>query len=162
MTHSTATLTAPPLLFTPSSDPAPVEQAVALSIAASFPPETYLWIECHRPDGGMQLWHAWTEGGDVLGDQVDDVAMAAGLDAADWLDLTIRHQQDSTRGRIVIKAHPLRPILADVQAGARAEDGLREAVLRCLRIAAQEAGRAPRATAPRWLGVGPVLTARRY
>lgn len=158
---TTPVLAPPPLMFTPSADPAPVEQAVALSIASGFPPETYLWIECHQQDGGMHLWHAWTEGGDVLGDQVDDLAVAAGLDAADWLDLTIRHQQVSSRGRIVIKAHPLRPLLADVQGGAGAPADLREALLRCLRYAAQESGRAPRDIVPRWLGVGPVLTARR-
>ncbi|WP_327385014.1 hypothetical protein [Streptomyces sp. NBC_01207] len=158
---TTATLSPPPLL-TPTADPGPVEQALAASIAAQYPPETYLWIEHPQPDGGVIIRHRWTAGGNALGDEVDGVAMAAGLDAIDWLDLTIRHQQVSHRGRIAVKAHPLRPLLADIQAGTRAEDGVRDYLQRALDLAAEQAGRRPRGRAPRWIGVGPALVNRNH
>ncbi|MFF4385571.1 hypothetical protein ACFY0G_02075 [Streptomyces sp. NPDC001552] len=157
---TTSAVLAPPLMFTPSDDPAPVEQAVALSIAASYPPETYLWIECHRPDGGMQLWHAWTQGGDVLGDHVDQVAVASGLDAPDWFEIAGRHEQVAHRGRIVIRAHPLRPVLADVKAGVRCPHDRRAGLRQLIVTAAGLSGQVPHTHMPRWFGVGPVLATR--
>ncbi|WP_241990552.1 hypothetical protein [Streptomyces sp. AC1-42T] len=72
-----------PAVLTPTGNPTPVEQAVAEGIAAGFDPEMFLWINFRRPDGGVRVWYAWTAGGEPLGDRVDQLATAGGLDAAD-------------------------------------------------------------------------------
>jgi hypothetical protein len=152
--------TAPrPALLVPTGDPTPVERAAADGIAAGFPPETFLWIEFHRPDGGARIWYAWTAGGQPLGDRVDHLALAAGLDATDWLHIGDRHCAHSTRGRIAIQAYPLRPVLADVQGGVRGPLDRREALRRVITCAADMTGQTPRAAAPGWLGFGPALLA---
>lgn len=159
---TTITTPVPPVILTPSSDSGPVEQALVESLLAGAEPETFLWIEFHRPDGGVRLRYAWTAGGAPLGDRIDDVAMGSGYDAADWLTITAAHRADSTRGRIVVQAHRLRPILADVQAGVRGTAAKREEVGRVLTVAAEYAGRPLQGppVLPRWLGVGPVLLNR--
>ncbi|MER6109333.1 hypothetical protein [Streptomyces hirsutus] len=153
----------PPLALTPSNDPRPVEQAVVDGIAADFPPETFLWIVFHRPDGGARVWYAWTAGGVPLGNDIDRRALAAPLDAADWLHLMGQHLERSTRGRIQIDAHPLRPILGDLQAGLRAPDEERVKLRRMVELAADLTGQARPADRPvRWVGVGPdILNSRR-
>ncbi|MFF4409768.1 hypothetical protein [Streptomyces sp. NPDC001404] len=158
---TTAALPAPPLLPAPSDDATPVEKAAADSIAADFAPETFLWLTFRRPDGGVRIWYAWTAGGHSLGDRVDRRALAAGYDAADWLHIADRHQLRRARGRVEITAYPLRPVLADVQAGVRAPEDRREGIRRAVRKAGELTGQAPRTLTPRWLGFGPALTSRR-
>lgn len=157
MTTTTATR---PLLI-PTNNPTPVEHAAVDGILNGFDPETFLWIVFHRPDGGARVWYAWTDGGQPLGNQVDDHALAAGLDCADWLHIGDRHCQQSTRGRIDIQAYALRPILTDVQAGVRSPDDRRTALRRLIDCAAEHTGQTPRPGVPRWLGVGPTLLARK-
>lgn len=86
--------------------------------------------------------------------------MAAGYDAADWLHIAGRHEHVTTRGRIEIKAYPLRQVLADVLADVRGPQERREGLRRVLDAAAEHAGRGPCTAIPRWLGFGPALTAR--
>ncbi|AEM89018.1 hypothetical protein [Streptomyces violaceusniger] len=152
----TATLTASTALV-PTGDRAPVENAVVGGIADGFGPETFLWVEFHRPDGGMRIKYVWTDGGQQLGDRIDSLAMTAGMDTADWLHVADRHEMVSSRGRLKIKAYPLRPVLADVQGGVRAPEELRESVRRLLRVAGEITGQVPRTLTPRWMGFGPVL-----
>lgn len=153
------TIATTPLLI-PTSDPTPVEKAAVDSILDGFEPETFLWIVFHRPDGGARIWYAWTEGAQPLGNHIDRRALTAGLDAADWFHIGDRHCQHTSRGRIAIQAHPLRPILADVQNGVRSPEDLR-ARLRCvIDCAARQTGQAPRPGMPRWFGFGPALVNR--
>jgi hypothetical protein len=149
----TDTLTRP--LLIPTGDPTPVEQAAVEGIADMFEPETFLTITFHRPDGGARVWYAWTDGGRPLGDRIDTLAAASGMDGADWLDLSIRHARDSERGRIAIQAHPLRPVLGDVEGGIRAPGEFRDRLGRGL----SQLGRSP-ARMP-WLGFGPKLVTTR-
>lgn len=151
-----------PVALTPHDDPTPVEQAAVDGIVGDFPPETFLWIVFHRPDGGARVWYAWTAGGHPLGDDIDRRALAAPLDAADWLYFMGRHVERRTRGRIQIDAHPLRPILADLQAGVRAPDDERAKVRRMVEVAADLTGQeCPPPRPIRWVGVGPDLLARK-
>jgi hypothetical protein len=154
------TTTTAPLLI-PTSDPTPVEKAAVDGILNGFEPETFLWINFHRPDGGVRIWYAWTECGQPLGNQVDTAALAAGLDAADWLHIGDRHCRHSSRGRIAVQAYALRPVLADVRNGVRGPDDRRDGLLRVIACAAAETGQTPRPGVPRWLGMGPGLLARR-
>ncbi|MGK5733191.1 hypothetical protein [Streptomyces sp. URMC 124] len=150
-----------PATLTPTNDPAPVVQAVVDGIVANHEPETFLWIVFHQPDGGAHVRYAWTTGGPELGNHTDDHALAAGLDAADWLHIVSRHRHDSTRGRVEVHAHPLRPVLADVQAGLRSPGDHRAAVRRILRCYLDDIGQHHLPDAPpRWMGVGPTLVAR--
>lgn len=159
---STSTLEAP-VVLTPHDDPTPVEQAAVNGIAGGFPPETFLWIVFYRPDGGARVWYSWTAGGAPLGNAIDRHALAQPLDAADWFHILDRHLERSTRGRIKIDAYPLRPILADLQAGVRAPDEDRAKLLRVLDLSADMTGQARPAGRPlRWVGVGPdLLNSRR-
>ncbi|WP_046500753.1 hypothetical protein [Streptomyces odonnellii] len=138
-----------------------IELAAVASIAADAEPETWLQINFHKPCGGVTIRYAWTNGGADLGDRIDLLALAAPLDAADWIHITSEHVQTSHRGRIEIQAHPLRPILADVQAGVRCPTDRNEFLLRVIDLAATETGQTPRPGMPRWIGVGPTLLARR-
>lgn len=149
--------------LTPTGTSRPVELAVLDSIAAAHAPETFLRIVLHRPDGGASIRYGWTTGGPTLGDRIDTQALAAGLDFADWLEITDRSSQHSTRGRIQIQACPLRPVLADVTGGHRAPEARREGLRRVIRCAAQTTGQAPSPSLPslpRWYGVGPTLLNR--
>lgn len=150
----------PPLLV-PTGDATPVEKAAVDGIVDGFEPETFLWIVFKRPDGGARIWYAWTDGGTVLGDRIDGLALAAGLDCADWLHIGDRHCEHSTRGRIAIQAYTLRPILADVQSGVHGPEDRREGLRRVIECAAAETGQTPRPGVPRWLGVGPTLLNQR-
>jgi hypothetical protein len=156
----TDTLTHP--LLHPTSDPTPVEKAAVEGIADGFEPETYLWIEFHRPDGGVRAWHAWTTGGAPLGDQADRHALVSTMDVADWFAITSRYRTEHTRGRIHTTAHPLRPILADVQAG-RGDDGdwrrKLDALIRDYCGETRQAEPEP-SRFPRWMGVGPHLVVK--
>ncbi|PWI16048.1 hypothetical protein DI272_19145 [Streptomyces sp. Act143] len=151
----------PGFISPPSRDPKPVELAAVSEIMDDCEPETYLGLVFYRPDGGCRLWHAWTDGGDVLGDQIDGLALAAGLDAGDWLHIGDRHSTVRDRGRIRIQVHPLRPILADVQAGQRCTEERRAGLYRLLDCAAERTGQTPPAVLPRWIGFGPALLNRK-
>ncbi|MFB7574644.1 hypothetical protein [Streptomyces sp. NPDC056165] len=145
----------------PTGDPTPVEQAVVDSIADGYPPEMYLGIAFYQPDGGCRLWHGWTDGGPELGDQVDRLALAAGLDTCDWLHIGDRHSSLSHRGRIRIEAYPLRPILADVQGGERGPEDRRQGLLDVIAVAAARTGQRPRPDLPAWPGFGPARVLRK-
>jgi hypothetical protein len=163
MTTTTATRTTAtrPLLI-PTGDPTPVEKAAVDGILDMFEPETFLWITFHRPDGGAHCWYAWTTGGPDLGDQGDQLALAAHMDAADWFAITGRYGTEHTRGRIRTTAYPLRPILADIQAG-RGDDGdLRRRLDGFVKGYCAETHQPDpdTRTFPRWMGVGPRLVGR--
>jgi hypothetical protein len=155
----TSTLDRP--TFTPTSDQAPVVRAVLDGITGQHEPETFLWIVHHRPDGGATIHYRWTTGGQPLGDRVDGAALAAGLDAADWLHIGDRHCKRSTRGRFAIEAYALRPVLADVDNGVRCPEDRRAGILRVIARAAEETGQSARPGCPRWLGMGPALVSRK-
>lgn len=157
---ATAPTSSAPLTLTPTGDPTAVEKAVADGIAAVGEPESFLWINFHRPDGGVRIWYAWTIGARPLGDRVDEIAVAAGYDAADWLHIADLHERITTRGRVEIKAYPLRQVLADVQADVRGPRTCREGLRRVLDAAAEATGGRQGMSIPRWLGFGPALTAR--
>ncbi|MFE3378792.1 hypothetical protein [Streptomyces anulatus] len=146
--------------LTPTDDPGPVELAALDAIVAAHEPETFLWIIFRRPDGSSAVRYAWTAGGTHLGDHIDQLALTAALDAADHITIGSAHAEHSNRGRIDITAHALRPILADVTAGVRATDDLRESFHRMLTDAAREAGRPQTVDLPPWFGVGPALVTR--
>ncbi|MEU1853965.1 hypothetical protein ABZ499_33080 [Streptomyces sp. NPDC019990] len=151
----------PGLLHPPSGDMTPVELAVVGSIMDGFEPETYLGVVFYRPDGGCRMWHAWTDGADVLGDQVDGHALALGLDAADWLHIGDRHSTVSNRGRVRVEAYPLRPVLADVGNGVRSPEERRTGLRRVIDCAAAQTGQIPRPGLPGWPGFGPTLLHRK-
>lgn len=144
----------------------PVEKAVADSIADGFPPETFLWIDFHQPDGGVRIWYAWTGGGIPLAERCDGRALALGLDYADYLHLLGRHGTEHIRGRVRTQAYPLRPLLRDVQDGERAPQLLQEQLHRVIEEGAELCGRRPvpppGRPLPRWGGVGPTLLAQRH
>lgn len=139
-------------LLTPSTDTTPIEKAAVSGIAGGFEPETFLWIEFHRPNGSVRIWYAWTSGGPELGDRMDRLALDAALDGADWLHYADRHAVHSTRGAIKIQAHPLRPILGDIQNGERGPRAWHEALDQALAASASATGFQARST---WLGYGP-------
>jgi hypothetical protein len=147
-------------LLTPSTNTTPVEKAAVSGIADGFDPETFLWINFHRPNGGVRIWYAWTTGGTDLGDKIDSVAVGTGLDFADWLHLGDRHVQHSSRGRIEIQAYALRPILGDLNAGERGPQERRDGIHRVLAVAAAHTGRQPRLGVCTWLGFGPAHISR--
>lgn len=140
------TLTRP--LLRPTGDPTPVEKAAVAGIVDMYEPETLLMFTFRRPDGGARCWNAWTQGGIPLGDRIDSLAAAAGLDGADWIEISERTVENSERGRIQIQAYPLRAVLGAVEGGVRADDGFRER----FRLAVH--GLKPGVTV-RWLGFGP-------
>lgn len=144
----------------PTNDRAPVEHAVVDDIASTAEPETFLWITFHRPDGGATIRYAWTAGGETLGNHIDQLALAAGLDGADWLHITDRNCQHSTRGRITIDAYLLRPVLADVQNRVRCPEPRRDGIRRVIASAIDATGSPAQPVVPRWPGVGPSLLAR--
>lgn len=148
-------------LLAPCEDSTPVERAAVDGILAGFGPETFVSTVFYRPDGGCRTYYAWTEGGTELGDRIDALALAAGLDAADNFHITDLHAQTAHRGRIKIDAHPLRPILADVQAGVRSPEDRRAFLRRVIECAAEQTEQTPRPGIPRWLGVGPALLNRK-
>lgn len=147
-------------LLAPSTDTTPVEKAAVSGIADGFDPETFLWINFHRPDGGIRIWYAWTAGGTDLGDKIDGAGVGHGLDFTDWLHLGDRHCTKSSRGRIEIQAFALRPILGDLQAGERGPQERRDGIDRLLAVAATETGRTPRKGVCTWLGFGPAHISR--
>ena len=155
MTTATA-----PILLQPTNDPRPVEYAIADGILDNFEPETLLWITIPQPDGGLHVHYRWTAGGEQLGDRIDQAAVAAGYDSADWLHLIGRHSSEHYRGRIKIMAHLLRPIEADVHHGRRAPKEKTNEVRRIITAALELSGRADNSSVPvvpRWAGVGPAL-----
>lgn len=145
----------------PSADMKAVELAVINSIMSSFEPEMYLGFAFHRLDGGVTMWHAWTDGGDTLGNQVDGRALVRRLDAADWLHIGDQHSTVSHRGRVQVEAYPLRPILADIEAGVRSPEDRRAGLRRVIECAAARTGQTPRPGLPQWPGFGPVLLHRK-
>lgn len=148
-------------VLTPNDDRRPAERAVAASIGAMHDPETFLHLLFPQPGGGLRIVYAWTAGGRELGDRIDRDALARGLDCADHAHITDQHQRRTWRGHIRIDAYPLRPLLADVLAGVRADDERRAGIRRVIECAASRLGQTPRPGVPRWLGVGPTLLNRK-
>ncbi|MFI8085903.1 hypothetical protein ACIF6L_34575 [Kitasatospora sp. NPDC086009] len=149
-------LTLPPL----DLDPRPAEQTFADGLADDLEPETFLWIRIRQPDGGSHVHYRWTAGGRELGDHIDQAALAAELDSSDTLYIANRHLTEHEHGEVLIQAHPLRPIQADVVAGVRAPEGERAKLRRIIQLAAEHSGRydiAANPRVPRWFGVGPKL-----
>jgi hypothetical protein len=115
----------------------------------------------HRPDGGVKLYYAWTADGKPLGDRIDQLAVASGLDAADWLHIGDRQKDIFHRGRVKVEAYALRPVLADVQRGERSPEQRREGLHRVVAAAAESLKQQPRTSHLGWLGFGPALVHRR-
>src|SRR5690606_1494846 len=92
-----------------------------------------------------------------LGDRIDQFALAAGLDAADWMHIADLHQQTSWRGRFETWAYPLRPVLANVHGDERAPDYRRDGLRRVLQKAAEQTGSTPPTGPLQWLGFGPTV-----
>jgi hypothetical protein len=151
----TTTETAP--LLVPTSDATPVELAVVESVMGFFKPETFLLLHFYPADGGVHIWSAWTEGAQPLGDAIDQTAIGLGLDCADWLHLADLHKSEVQRGRVRTEVYPLRPIQADLTAGARAPEERRTGLRAVIDFAAADLGQTPRPGLPRWLGFGPTL-----
>lgn len=158
---ATATLAEQPPALTPTDYYAPVELAAVDSITSVTEPETWLAMTFPRPDGGVRVRWAWTAGGVELGNRIDCLALAAGLDAADNFHILDLHQRETWRGHIHIRAYPLRPILADVQDGVRSPEERRAKLRRFIDVAARQSGQTARPGVPRWLGVGPALLNRK-
>ncbi|MET7816086.1 hypothetical protein ABZT26_35265 [Streptomyces sp. NPDC005395] len=146
-----------PTPLAPTGDPVPVELAVVDGISEGYPPETFLTVNVHRPDGGVKLYYAWTAGGKPLGDRIDQLAVASGLDAADWLHIGDRQKDVFHRGRIKVEAYALRPILADVQGGERSPEQRRAGLHRVVAAAAESPRQRPPKSHLAWLGFGPAL-----
>jgi len=76
-------------------------------------------------DGGVRKnRYAWSEHAAELGDAIDNWALAAGLDIADWVAITTRHWSRYQRGQITVYVYPLERVAEDVDArrGATAEE----------------------------------------
>ncbi|MCL3999217.1 hypothetical protein M4438_38020, partial [Streptomyces lavenduligriseus] len=110
-------LSAPPVLapgLAPVADRGPVERAVVDGALAAAGPETLVRADVPQPDGSVRLYAAWTNGGGPLGDHIDRVALARGLDAWSWVEILTHCARTTHRGRIEVRTHPLRQVLADV------------------------------------------------
>ncbi|MER7707267.1 hypothetical protein ABTX81_30740 [Kitasatospora sp. NPDC097605] len=145
------------------NDPRPAEQAFVDDLPLLLEPELFLWISVRQPDGGARVYYRWTEGGEELGNCIDQAALAAGLDCADNFHIANRHLTDSQNGQVRIQTHRLRPIQADVTAGVRAPESERAGIRRLIHYVALEKGQeeiARNPVVPRWLGVGPALLSR--
>ncbi|MFF2864808.1 hypothetical protein ACFVSX_33605 [Streptomyces rubiginosohelvolus] len=107
----------------------------------------------------MRLYAAWTEGGGPLADRIDRLALARGLDAWSWVEILTHNQHTTQRGRIEVRTHPLRQILADVERGHRGNEEYRASLARLLADDAERSGRPPLPAPglPAWPGVGPRL-----
>ncbi|MFD7957286.1 hypothetical protein ACFV4X_27835 [Streptomyces ardesiacus] len=156
-------LTAPPATARPGLAPAenrgPVEQAVVEGALAEAGPETLVRTDVPQPDGSVRLYAAWSDRGGPLADHIDRVALARGLDAWSWVEILTHNQRTSHRGRIEVRTHPLRQILADVERGHRGNEEYRAGFARLLADDAARAGRPPLPASgiPAWPGVGPRL-----
>lgn len=145
----------------PSDDIRPLEHAVVTSLTADTEPETWLAVVFTQPDGGLRVRWGWTRGGVELGNHIDELALATGLDIADNFHLCDLHKRVTFRGRVRVEAHPLRPILADVAAGIRCPKDRWDGLHRVLEFAAAERNQPTPEGLPRWRGVGPALLNRK-
>ncbi|MFD7618582.1 hypothetical protein [Streptomyces sp. NPDC059802] len=154
-------LTAPPAsarpVLAPIGNRGPVEQAVVEGALASAGPETLVRTDVPQPDGSVRLYAAWTDGGGPLADHIDRVALARGLDAWSWVEILTQSARTTHRGRIEVRAHPLRQVLADVERGHRGSEEYRAGFARMLADDAARGGRPPLSGIPAWPGVGPRL-----
>ncbi|MCQ1582412.1 hypothetical protein [Streptomyces parvus] len=156
-------LTAPPATARPDLAPTgnrgPVEQAVVQDALAAAGPETLVRTDVPLPDGSVRLYAAWTDGGGPLADHIDRVALARGLDAWSWVEILTHSARTTHRGRIEVRTHPLRQVLADVERGHRGNEAYRAGFARMLADDAERAGRPPLPAPgiPAWPGVGPLL-----
>ncbi|MFI1312513.1 hypothetical protein ACH4TS_20565 [Streptomyces albidoflavus] len=82
-----------------------------------------------------------------------------GLDAWSWIEILTHSQQTTHRGRIGVRTHPLRQVLAVVERGYRGDEEYRNSFARLLAHDAERAGRPPLPAPglPAWVGVGPLL-----
>jgi hypothetical protein len=163
---SVPVLTAPPAIaqpvLTPTGDRRPAERAVVDGALAAAEPETLVRTDIPQPDGSVRLYAAWTAGGGPLADHIDRVALARGLDAWSWIEILTHCARTTHRGRIEVRAHPLRQVLADVERGYRGSEEHRASFARLLADDAARAGRPPLPAPgiPAWAGVGPLLWQR--
>ncbi|MFF8786687.1 hypothetical protein [Streptomyces sp. NPDC015125] len=156
-------LTAPPANaqpgLAPTGDRGPLELAVVDGALAAAEPETLVRTDIPQPDGSVRLYAAWTDGGGPLADHIDRVALARGLDAWSWVEILTHSARTAHRGRIEVRTHPLRQVLADVDRGHRGSEEYRAGLARLLADDAVQAGRPPLPVPgiPAWPGVGPLL-----
>ncbi|WP_274036225.1 hypothetical protein [Streptomyces sp. MMBL 11-1] len=149
----------------PATDPAPapaegrgpVEQAVVADALAAAGPETLVRTDIPQPDGRVRLYASWTDRSGPLADRIDRLALARGLDAWSWVEILTHHQHTTHRGRIEVRTHPLRQVLADVERGHHGNEEHRANFARLLADNAEQAGRPPLPAPglPAWPGIGP-------
>ncbi|MEU4090124.1 hypothetical protein [Streptomyces aureus] len=137
--------------LTATRDRNPVERAVVSGLLEAEEPETLVRTDVPQPDGSVRLYAAWTAGGGPLADHIDYLALARGLDAWSWIEILTHCARTTHRGRIEVRSHPLRQILADVEPGHRGSDEHRANFARMLAANGAQAG------IPAWAGVGPLL-----
>lgn len=156
-------LTAPPAndrpALAPAGDRSRVEQAVVTGALAAAGPEMLVRTDVPQPDGSVRLYAACTDRGGPLADRIDRLALARGLDAWSWVEVLTHNSRTSHRGRIEVRIHPLRQILADVERGHRGNEEHRSRLARILADDAERSGRPPLPAPglPAWMGVGPLL-----
>ncbi|MGA5264799.1 hypothetical protein ACPCI0_31850 [Streptomyces griseoincarnatus] len=151
---------APPVTIpgTTAPDPAAgrrlVEQAVATGALQGEEPECFVRIDIPGP----RACSSTTPGPPAA----DRIALAADLDVWSWIQILERHLRLTHRGRIEIRTHPLRPVLADVEAGYRGDETARAGLARALAAESARLGLSPLPAPgiPRWAGVGPRLHRR--
>ncbi|MFF7369800.1 hypothetical protein [Streptomyces tricolor] len=153
-------LAAPPApVLVPAGDRRLVEQAVVDDAVRVQGPEMLVRVDIPQPDGSMRLYAAWTGDGEPLADRIDQIALGHGVDAWSWVEILRRTARTSHRGRIEVRARPLRQVLADIEAGFRGSEQLRAGFARLLAVDAARAGQPPLPAPgiPAWAGVGPRL-----
>jgi hypothetical protein len=143
----------------PAGDRGLVERAVVGGALAVAGPETLVRTDIPQPDDSVRLYATWTYGGGPLADHIDRVALARGLDAWPWVEILTHCASTTHRGRIEVRTHPLRQVLADVERGHRGNEEYRAGFARLLADDALRAGRPllPAPGIPAWPGVGPLL-----
>ncbi|MFI9176323.1 hypothetical protein [Streptomyces lincolnensis] len=111
-------------------------------------PETLVRVDVPQPGGGLRQYTAWTGGGEQLGDHIDRITLAAGLDAWSWIQILERQVRIIHRGRIDIRTHPLRRVLTDVEQGYRGDETLRTNLVHALAAEAARCNLPPLAAPP--------------
>ena len=149
-----------------TTSPAPVEQAWIGEILDAADPHRYLFTVINLTNGGARTYHAWTGGGQQLGDDIDHLAAAQGRDVYDWVEFMSRYQTRIDRGRHYVLSVDLRPLYGDLRNGVPGADMERRAGLNRFADAMVAAGAQPghhvdpTRRLP-WLGFGPQLLATR-
>lgn len=112
------------LVKTDPTDPAELARKAIFDDLFDLIGPRHMGLMSYLDRGVRKNRYAWSEHAAELGDAIDNRALAAGLDAADWAAITSRHSTCHQRGAITVLVHSLERIAADVDArrGATAEE----------------------------------------